>query len=1080
MSNKKVYWKGFEELEETPSFVKQRDNEFAQDVPLNEFLADEESVSVTTNRRDFLKFLGFSLTAATLAACETPIQKAIPYVIKPENITPGEANYFASTYYDGSDFAGIMIRSREGRPIKIDGNVSNPITKGCANARIQASVLNLYDTKRSKTALKAGQPISWEQADSEIVQKLEQIAAKGGRTVLLSNTIISPSTQSVIAEFKTKYANVEHIQYDSISYNAIRLANAQSFGKSIIPFYNFDKASAIVSFGADFLNGWLLSDIFEKQYVATRKPDGEVMSRHFQFEATMSLAGSNADYRYMVKPSELGLGLVALYNYLASKLGAEKTSAPEISFVADVEATAEYLLANKGKSLVVCGLNDVNAQVITNRINQLLGNYGTTIDLSKPVYLFQGDDKVINTLVNDLASGKVNGLITYNTNPVYTLPNGEALKDVIKNLDLSVSFADRVEETETAYLVPDHNYLESWNDFMPIAGEYTLQQPTIHPLFDSRSAQESLLVWAGLAKRTDKNSAVYRDYIKANWEKTIYTSGSAGNFTDFWNNSLYNGYYSGAKTSETTSVSISDSVSLDAAAKALAEKAASSKGWEVVLYEKVGVGDGTLADNPILQELPDPISRVTWDNYITMAPEDMDKDEFRFNKMMGEQEWAHVAKVNVNGKEIALPVLAQPGQAPGTIGIAVGYGRKFGKSDEVIGKNAFPLAAYNELYTTVLLNATVTKAGDKHQLACTQTHHTMMARDIVKESSLKEFQKNHKAGNPDKRMHTNVATLVAEGEHDAPVDKIDYWRPFKMINHRWGLSIDLNSCTGCGACVVSCHIENNVPVVGKDEIRRSRDMHWLRIDRYYTSDADPKERYTEANSANKNARAKEIPGRNPRVAFQPVMCQHCNHAPCETVCPVIATSHSTEGLNQMTYNRCVGTRYCANNCPYKVRRFNWFNYADNPKFDFYMNDDLGKMVLNPDVTVRGRGVMEKCSMCVQRIQAGKLEAKKAGHAVIDGDIQTACSDACPTNAIVFGDFNDASSELAKNAQNPRAYYLLEEVGVKPNVLYQTKIRNVDEEYGNAEVAEHHAAGGHDAHGASEGHGSHESHDSHAH
>lgn len=1078
MSNKKVYWKGFEELEETPSFVKQRDNEFAQDVPLNEFLADEESVSVTTNRRDFLKFLGFSLTAATLAACETPIQKAIPYVIKPERITPGVTNYYASSYYDGSDFASIMVRSREGRPIKIDGNFSNPVTKGGTNARIQASVLNLYDSKREKSAMKAGAPIAWSEADSEIIAKLEQLAAKGSKVVLLTNTIISPSTKAVIADLKAKYANVEHVQQDSISYNAIRVANEQSFGKAVIPSYQFDKANAIVSFGADFLNSWLMSGVYEGQYAKTRKPDHGEMSRHFQFEANMSLAGSNADYRYMIKQSEIGLGLVALHNYLAGKLGAAKLAGGEVSFAADIEFVGDYLIANKGKSLVVCGLNDVNAQLITNKINEMLGSYGTTIDLSSPVHLFQGDDKAVNAVMNDILNNKIGGLICYNTNPVYTSGNNEALKAAIKGLELSVSFADRVEETETTYLLPDHNYLESWNDFNPVGAEYSLQQPTIHPLFDSRSAQETLLVWAGLAKRTDKNSTVYRDYIKTNWEKTIYTSSSAGNFVDFWNNSLYNGYYTGAKASETTSVSMAESVSLDAAAKALAEKAASSKGWEVVLYEKVGIGDGTLANNPILQELPDPISRVTWDNYITMAPEDMDKPEFGFNKLFGEQEWAHVAKITVNGTEISLPVLAQPGQAPGTVGIAVGYGRKFGKTDEVIGKNAFGLVTFeNGNYSTFVLNAELVKAGEKYQLAGTQTHHTMMARDIVKESSLKEFQKNHKAGNPDKRMHTNVATLVAEGEHDAPVDKIDYWRPFKMINHRWGLSIDLNSCTGCGACVVSCHIENNVPVVGKDEVRRSRDMHWLRIDRYYTSDADPKERYTEANSANKNARAKEIPGRNPRVAFQPVMCQHCNHAPCETVCPVIATSHSTEGLNQMTYNRCVGTRYCANNCPYKVRRFNWFNYADNAKFDYYMNDDLGKMVLNPDVTVRGRGVMEKCSMCVQRIQAGKLEAKKAGHAVIDGDIQTACSDACPTNAIVFGDFNDTSSELAKNSNNPRAYYLLEEVGVKPNVVYQTKIRNVEEEYGNAVEVEHHAAG-HGAHDA--GHDSHESHDAHAH
>lgn len=1059
MSNKKVYWKGFEELEETPSFVQQRDNEFANEVPLNEFLADEESVSVTTNRRDFLKFLGFSLTAATLAACETPINKAIPYVIKPETIIPGVSNFFASSYYDGTDFAGLMVRSREGRPIKIDGNFSSPVTKGATNARIQASVLNLYDNKREKTAVKNGAPIVWEQADGEISQKLEQLAAKGSKVVLLTNTIISPSTKSVIAEFVAKYPNVEHVQQDSVSFNAIRTANAQSFGKAIIPSYQFDKANALVSFGADFLNGWLMSNVYEKQYVATRNPNSGKMSRHFQFEAVMSLAGSNADYRYLVKQSEIGTGLVALYNFIASKTGETKLAGGNVSFAADIETAGNFLLANKGNALVVCGLNDVNAQLITNKINDLLGSYGTTIDLSTPVNMFQGDDKAVNAVANDILNGKVAGLICYNTNPVYTLGNSDALKAAIKNLELSVSFADRVEETETTYLLPDHNYLESWNDFNPVGNQYALQQPTIHPIFDTRSAQETLLVLAGLAKRTDKTSSVYRDYIKSNWEKTLFAGSGKSNFVEFWNTSLYDGFYTVKSKSDATAPTFDSSISLDSSAKALEAIAANSKGWEVVLYEKVGIGDGTLANNPMLQELPDPISRVTWDNYITMSPEDMDKPEFKFNKMVGEREWQNVAKVEVNGKEITLPVFAQPGQTPGTIGIALGYGRKFGKTDEVIGKNAFEFLSFTDgNYSTAAYNANVTKLGEKHQLACTQTHNTMMARDLVKESSLKEFIKNPKAGNPVQMMHTNVPSLLAPGEHEAEVSKIDYWTPFKMINHRWGLSIDLNSCTGCGACVVSCHIENNVPVVGKDEVRRSRDMHWLRIDRYYTSDADPQGRYSPFNAANKNALAREIPSNNPRVVFQPLMCQHCNHAPCETVCPVLATTHSSEGLNQMTYNRCVGTRYCANNCPYKVRRFNWFDYADNAKFDFYMNDDLGKMVLNPDVTVRCRGVMEKCSMCVQRIQAGKLAAKKAGHMVQDGDIQTACSDACPTNAIVFGDFNDANGELTKQSENPRAYYLLEEIGVKPNVVYQTKIRNVEEEYGNAEEAEHHGEG----------------------
>jgi len=1060
MSKNKIYWKGYEELENDPQFIKNRDNEFAEDLPIHEFLGEEKIAETKTNRRDFLKFLGFGMTAATLAACETPIQKAIPYVIKPETITPGVPNYYASTYYDGSDYYSILVKTREGRPIKVDGNKLSAVTAGSTNARVQASVLSLYDNKRAKSAMKEGAPVSWSQADEEITTKLREVVAKGGKIYLITNTIISPSTTAAINDFKAAFANVEHIQYDAVSYSAIREANHRSFGKSVIPTYRFDKAKAIASFGADFLNGWLMSGVYEKQYAQTRRPEKKEMSRHFQFEAIMSLAGSNADYRTMVKQSEIGTGLVALYNYLAGKAGKPSAANVSIAFEDEIKACGDYLWKHKGSALVVCGLNDVNAQVITNEINALLGSYGNTIDLNTEVYLFQGNDKAMAELTNNI---KGNAVILYGVNPAYTLPNGAEFNEALKSAAISVSFADRLEETEIQYLCPDHHYLEAWNDYHPVKGHYSLQQPTIHPLFDTRAAQESLLVWAGKANRSDKNSTVYREYIKNNWKSTLFASSGKLTFEEFWNTSLHDGVFHVAASDE-VSAEVSLGANVSDAATSLIKAAASSTGWEVVLYEKVGIGTGNQAYNPILQELPDPITRVTWDNYITMAPEDMDKPEFKFNKLMGQNQWAHVAKVTANGKTLELPVLAQPGQTPGTIGIALGYGRKFGKKDEVIGVNAYPLLSFvGNYFTTSVYNATVEPAGKKYQLAGTQTHHTMMGRDIVKETSLKEFIQNPKSGNPDKLMHTNVKDLTIDG-HEAPVSKIDYWKDFKMVNHRWGLSIDLNTCTGCGACVVACHIENNVPVVGKDEIRRSRDMHWLRIDRYYTSDADPSTRYEKGND---NYRSKEIPSRNPKVVFQPVMCQHCNHAPCETVCPVLATTHSSEGLNQMTYNRCVGTRYCANNCPYKVRRFNWFQYAENKKFDYYMNDDLGKLVLNPDVTVRSRGVMEKCSMCVQRIQAGKLEAKKQSRMVKDQEIQTACAEACPTNAIVFGDYNDSEGMIAQLEKNPRAYHLLEEIGIKPNVIYLTKVRNVDEEYGHHDP---HHSGDHE-----EGHKEHEVH-----
>jgi molybdopterin-containing oxidoreductase family iron-sulfur binding subunit len=499
---------------------------------------------------------------------------------------------------------------------------------------------------------------------------------------------------------------------------------------------------------------------------------------------------------------------------------------------------------------------------------------------------------------------------------------------------------------------------------------------------------------------------------------------------------------------------------------------------ELVLYQKVGLGNGKQANNPWLQELPDPISRVTWDNYITMNPNDM--DEKGFTKVIG-QEWpADTAKVTVGEKSLELPVYPQPGQKKGTIGIALGYGRgaegepignaafqcdEFGahKTDKdgnpiPVGKNAFPFVSYrNGALDYRAFGAKVEKTGNSYPIATTQTHHTIMGREsILKETTLETYKNGKKSEyNPDHTLKVHEDGKAVEKE----ATKIDLWRehPVESKGHRWGLSIDLSTCLGCGACVIACSAENNVPVVGKDEVRRTREMHWLRIDRYYSSKVEDKieDHYDELSHKQMDTPEAE----NPDVTFQPMMCQHCNHAPCETVCPVAATTHSNEGLNMMAYNRCIGTRYCANNCPYKVRRFNWFNYKRYKKFENTnpAQGDMSRMVLNPDVTVRSRGVMEKCSMCVQRIQAGKLEAKKEGHPVEDGAIQTACAEACPTNAITFGDINDDKSQVHEDhTDNKRGYYALEEIGTEPNVAYKVKVRNRQEKEENGEDKKAHS------------------------
>ncbi|HPH81307.1 MAG TPA: TAT-variant-translocated molybdopterin oxidoreductase [Flavobacteriales bacterium] len=1058
MSNSKKYWKGIEELQATPEFVKLQQNEFAEDLPVDQFLGDERIVDSSTNRRDFLKFLGFSVTAASLAACETPVRKAIPYLNKPEEITPGVANYYASTYWDGNDYAGVLVKTREGRPIKVDGNELCSITKGGSHARVQASVLSLYDSARIKGAMLNNKDSDWKAVDAEVTSKLASIAAAGGAIRILTSSLISPSMKSAIAEFTTKYPTTQVVTYDSISYKGIADSNLASFGKSFIPTYNFDKADFIVGIGCDFLANWLSPVEHARQYAETRKlnKDEKKMSRHVQIESLLTVTGSNADKRIALKPSQLGLAVVNLYNKLTGSSLPSKSLDAKDAAIAEL---AKELNASKGKALVVCGSNDANIQQVVNAINTHLGSYGSTINKDVEDYTRQGNDAAVNALVAEMASGKVGAILINNVNPVYSLPNGAAFKDALSKVSLSVSFADRVDETAAAckIVAPDHHYLESWTDANPRKGHYALGQPTINPLFSTRQVLESILTWAG-------NTTNAHDYISKVWETTVYPSSTGFlSFNDFWFRSLHDGVMASAAPAaviaenptpeapvsikimpitiaspEPTTTVYGD---VSNAASAIVAKAGKASGIELVVYQKTGAGTGNQANNPWLQELPDPITKVTWDNYVLMNPEEM--KEKGFNTLMGQEQMADVVEVKSGSATASLPVVAQPGLPKGVIAIALGYGRTaVGKTANGIGANASPFVSFDDgTFNYIASGVSVSESKDKYQIAATQTHHTMMGREIVKEATLAEYKKDSKAGNEDLLYATNLTTTKQEGK--ATAKELDLWAAYENKNHFWNMAIDLNACIGCGSCVISCTAENNVPVVGKDEVRRSREMHWMRIDRYYSSDMNEEVAEKDGVGAIDKFLKMEVPSSADtiEVVFQPIMCQHCNHAPCETVCPVLATTHSLEGLNQMTYNRCIGTRYCANNCPYKVRRFNWFRYNENVEFDFNMYDDLGKMVLNPDVTVRSRGVMEKCSMCIQRIQAGKLDAKKNSSRPKDGSIKTACQQACPTNAITFGDFNDQQSEVRKAWNNERKYQLLEEVGTQPSVFYLTKIRN---------------------------------------
>ena len=980
----KKYWKGLAQLNNDPIVDKLAQNEFVEELPVDQFLGDKENLSATnSSRRDFLKFLGFSTAAATLAACETPVVKSIPYLVKPDEIIPGVANYYASTYYDGRDYASILVKTREGRPIKIENNGT------CSNSRVQASVLSLYDSSRLKGPLKNNSETQWAVIDLEIKEKLSNI--KEGKIALLTSTILSPSTKEIIKEFKNKYNNVEHVMIDSTPYDGILDANLDSFGIRLTPDYSFDKANVIVSFGADFLANWMAND-YATDYVNGRNPKAGKMSKHYQLESNMSLTGANADKRIQIKPSEQGYLISSLLDGINGK-----------KYDARLTDIVKALKSNRSKSIVVSNSNDKNVQTLVNSINNTLNNYGNTISINKPSYLKQGNSKDLENLVSDMKSGNVEALITYNVNPSYSLYNASVFNQALENVDLKISTS--LYNDETAYLMdyvcPDSHNLESWGDANPKHGTYSLMQPTISPLFNSRQFQESLLVWLG---KSD-----YQSYLKNYWIKKGVD----------WNKSLHDGYFSLNESKIRTSNFIDNSVSISKK---------ESNSIELEVYESVAIGDGKLANNPWLQELPDPLTRACWDNYLTIAASTAEK--------LGLSNWT-VSNGAMNGSLVDItagnktlknvPVLISPGQAQSTVGMAVGYGRtRAGKAGDNVGFNAYPFLNVKEVE--------IKKVEGEYEFASIQLHHTMMGRDIVKETSLAEYIKDPSSGNHREMYHTYKGKL--------PADQVSLYEEHDLeTGHFWNLSIDLTSCIGCGECVISCQAENNIPVVGKEEMRKSRDMHWMRIDRYYSSDMTKELSKEEKISPITMYSEMEVPSENPEVVFQPVMCMHCNHAPCENVCPVAATTHSNEGLNQMTYNRCIGTRYCANNCPYKVRRFNWFQYSENDKFDFHMNDDLGKMVLNPDVVVRSRGVIEKCSMCIQKIQELKLTAKREGRPIRDEDAQTVCASSCSTNALVFGDSNNKESEVWKLRNDERAYDLLDHLNVKPSVFYQTKIRN---------------------------------------
>ncbi|MEZ6063562.1 MAG: 4Fe-4S dicluster domain-containing protein [Planctomycetaceae bacterium] len=960
------------------------------------------------SRRHFLEVAGFSLSLSTFVGCgRAPVAIALPLVEQPEGTIPGRALHFATTCGGCTAGCGLLATVRDGRPLKMEGLPEHPGSRGGLCAVGQAQTIGLYDSLRFTQPLVGQQQSDWETIDKQIIAALEKLRSGGGAVRLVTGTVTSPTLKAAIDAFLGSFADARHVVWDAVSSSAILDAHAKTQGVRVLPQYRFDQAEVIVSLGADFLGTWISPVEFTAGWRTRRSPTPEhpEMSWHAQLEGRMSLSGCKADRRIRVSPHNYGAVLSRLYVDLSARAGTPVDSAESQQHVlADPthEELADRLWNARGSALVISDSQDVRVQVLVNGINHLLQGYGATLNVERPSFQKQGSDAALLQLLEELKSGSVQALFVCGVDPIHSLPDAKGLTEAIGKVPLVVSTAEREDDFSVlaGYVCPDHHPLESWLDAEPVDGQLSLSQPLLQPLGQTRSLLESLAAWTG-------TPATAQEILQRHWREQILPRAEAQEFQQFWDRSLHDGVVTVPPNGVAVGEFQSSAVDL---------LPAEEEGWGLELFSRVGLPCSRHAHNPWLQELPDPITKTTWDNFVALSP----KAAAELGVTDGD-----LVRVSLpdNGDAVELPAVVQPGQHDRVVAIPLGYGvrgtdrfshigprwleaRPTVARGERIGKNAAPLLALESDSVRYFRSGVkVTATGRHYDLATTQEHHSLEVpprvaphgagmREPIQETTLPQFAADPSAGTP---QHHEFGPDLWPDDHP-------------RTGHAWGMVIDLNACTGCSACVIACQAENNVPVVGRDEVLRQREMHWIRLDRYYSGDGDDVD-----------------------VAHQPMMCQHCGNAPCETVCPVLATVHSDEGLNDQAYNRCVGTRYCANNCPYKVRRFNWFDYPHE--------DSLQNLVLNPDVTVRARGVMEKCSMCVQRIEEGKAEASRLGMPVADGSIRTACQQSCPAQAIVFGDMNDSESAVSQAAAGPGRFGVLEEFNFRPAVSYLRTVRN---------------------------------------
>jgi molybdopterin-containing oxidoreductase family iron-sulfur binding subunit len=987
------YWRSLDDLQDTPEFSAWMEKEFPS-------LLDE--VSTPASRRQFLKIMGASAALAGLTACRWPAEEIVPFAYRPEGVVPGVPQQFATAFELDGAALGLLVTSYDGRPIKVEGNPNHPASLGRTSARAQALILEMYDPDRSRQVVRRGrEAATFDDLAGFVADHWARLRVEGGRGfTVLSRPSSSPALADLRARLRVTYPQMRWVEWAPLSRDAERAGTALAFGRPLRPLPRLEQARVVVSFDDDFLYEHPNAVRQAHDFAAGRRFAEGRINRLWVVESAYSVTGANADRRIPLAPSQMPMAAACLVAALAAKgvaLPADVASAAvplaAHALTEQMSPIAADLAGAPGASILFAGPGlPPQAHALVHALNVALGNVDRTI-----VYLeAPGGEppgvEALRTLVQDMASGHLDTLLILGGNPVYDAPADLAFGEALGKVPTTMHLSQRLDETSMrcTWHVPQAHDLESWGDARAWDGTYGVMQPLIEPLYGGKTSIE--LLAAILGEPPIRGHELVRRAFDA-------LAGGADEAR--WRQALHDG-----RVPDTTFPTVTPAPGPASWMTALVQarpKPAEDQ-LELVFRASPSLHDGRFANNGWLMEMPDPLTKMTWGNAALLGPATIDALRLRIGDRV---------RLRTARGQVELPVYPMPGQPAGTVAVHLGYGRtSCGRVGDRVGADVYPLRTSDALHATL---ASITPSGERETLATTQDHHAidqLGAREraerlptLVREIPFEDLRRGGSVALPPEH--------AVEDSEDAPPPKPpQLWRSFEYQGHKWGMAIDLNACVGCNACTVACQAENNIPVVGRDEVARGREMHWIRVDRYFKGDPD-----------------------KPSVVFQPVTCQHCENAPCEPVCPVAATVHDSEGLNVMVYNRCVGTRYCSNNCPYKVRRFNWFNNHKKA-------DPILAMAYNPEVTVRGRGVMEKCTFCTQRIERVKIQARNERRPIEDGEIVPACAQACPAQAITFGDLNDESSVVRRQQTDAqRAYGMLEELNTRPRLRYLARVRN---------------------------------------